>query len=116
MPVLQLLERTGKWLSSSLNNSNIRGVMNVVETIREKVFHLPLKAQEEVLEIVEQFEERYQISDGPAIPNGRGGIQEIFGWWAGREITKEEYLKLDHNERIDFDLAKEYCNNHEDEY
>ncbi len=36
--------------------------MNVVETIREKVFHLPPKAQEEVLEMVEKIEERYHMS------------------------------------------------------
>ncbi len=89
--------------------------MNVVETIREKVFHLPPKAQEEVLEIVEQIEERYHTSDDPSISNGHGGTQEMYGWWAGREITKEEYHTLDHNERIDFDLANEYGNYHKDE-
>jgi hypothetical protein len=44
--------------------------MNVVDTIREKVFHLPPKAQEEVLEIVEQIEERYHVSENPARSNG----------------------------------------------
>lgn len=44
--------------------------MNVVETIQEKVFHLPPKAQEEVLEIVEQIEERYHASEGPTRSNG----------------------------------------------
>ena len=44
--------------------------MNVVETIREKVFHLPPKAQEEVLEMIEQIEERYHISEDPAASNG----------------------------------------------
>ncbi len=38
-------------------------IMNVVETIRQKVSHLPPQAQEEVLEIVEQIEERYQAAD-----------------------------------------------------
>jgi len=37
--------------------------MNVVETIRQKVIHLPPRAQEEVLEIIEQIEERYQAED-----------------------------------------------------
>ncbi len=37
--------------------------MNVVETIRQKVIHLPPKAQEEVLEIIERIEERYQAED-----------------------------------------------------
>ena len=47
--------------------------MNVVETIREKVFHLPPKAQEEVLRQVEQIEERYHISEDPARSNGSNG-------------------------------------------
>ena len=44
--------------------------MNVVETIREKVFHLPPKAQEEVLRQVEQIEERYHISEEPEKTRG----------------------------------------------
>lgn len=37
--------------------------MNIAETIQQKIIHLPPKAQEEVLEIVEQIEERYQAED-----------------------------------------------------
>ena len=48
-------------------------------------------------------------------PTSKGGIREMFGTWQGKEITYEEYLKLDHNERIDFDLAKSYADNHENE-
>ena len=44
--------------------------MDVVETIQEKVFNLPPKAQEEVLRHVEQIEERYHISQEPAKSNG----------------------------------------------
>jgi len=88
--------------------------MNVVETIREKVFHLPPKAQEEVLEIVEEIEERYNRSEDPS-RSSNSGTNEIYGMWYGREITRDEYFKLDHNERIDFDLANEYANTHEDE-
>ncbi|MCY7347551.1 MAG: hypothetical protein LH614_15205 [Pyrinomonadaceae bacterium] len=40
---------------------------------------------------------------------------KMFGMWQGRELTYEEYLQLDHNERIDFDLARAYADNHEDE-
>ena len=47
--------------------------MNVVETIREKVFHLPPKAQEEVLRQVEQIEERYHNSEDPVRSNGSDG-------------------------------------------
>lgn len=39
---------------------------------------------------------------------------ESFGWWQGKEITKTEYLKLEHNEQIDFDLARSYSDTHED--
>ena len=34
--------------------------MNIAETIQQKVFQIPTKAKEEVLEIVEQIENRYQ--------------------------------------------------------
>jgi hypothetical protein len=34
--------------------------MTVVETIQQKIYRLPLQAQQEVLEIVEQVENRYQ--------------------------------------------------------
>jgi len=37
--------------------------MNIAETIQQKIIHLPPEAQEEVLEIVEQIEERYQAAD-----------------------------------------------------
>lgn len=36
--------------------------MNVIETIQQKVVHLPPQAQEEVLEAIEQIEERYQTA------------------------------------------------------
>ena len=41
--------------------------------------------------------------------------RKIFGMWQGKEFTYEDYLKLDHNERIDFDLARAHADNHEDE-
>ncbi len=34
--------------------------MNLAETIQQKVYRLPFEAQQEVLEIVEQVENRYQ--------------------------------------------------------
>ncbi len=37
--------------------------MNITETIQQKVYRLPLTAQQEVLEVVEQIEERYQAKD-----------------------------------------------------
>ncbi len=44
-----------------------------------------------------------------------GKLSDMFGIWQGKMITKEEYQELDHNERIDFDLAQEYADKHEDE-
>ncbi|MGI8545212.1 MAG: hypothetical protein ACR2MD_17270 [Aridibacter sp.] len=37
--------------------------MNTIETIQEKVYHLPTKAQEEVLEAIEQIEKRYKENE-----------------------------------------------------
>ena len=44
--------------------------MDVIETIREKVFRLPPQAQEEVLRQVEQIEERYSNEEKGANNNG----------------------------------------------
>lgn len=44
----------------------------MVDIIREKVFQLPPKAQEEVLRQVEQIEERYLASDDRSGSNGNG--------------------------------------------
>ncbi|MBV9243084.1 MAG: hypothetical protein JO314_13875 [Acidobacteria bacterium] len=48
--------------------------MSVLETIREKVFHLPHRAQEEVLREVEEIEERYR---GKGIAAHRHALDEI---------------------------------------
>ena len=34
--------------------------MNIAETIQQKVYRLPFEAQQEILEIVEKVENRYQ--------------------------------------------------------
>jgi len=44
--------------------------MNTAETIQQKVFHLPPQAQEEILEIIEQIEQRYQTKKPSAEQNG----------------------------------------------
>lgn len=44
--------------------------MNVVETIQQKIVHLPPRAQKEVLEIVEQIEQRYGKEEIAAEKNG----------------------------------------------
>jgi hypothetical protein len=44
--------------------------MNTVETIQEKVTHLPPEAQEEVLQAVVQIEERFQKEETSTESNG----------------------------------------------
>lgn len=74
--------------------------MSVVETIREKVIHLPPRAQEEVLRHVEQIEERYHNSDEPSA-NGNGSLRELFGSVSLGRPTGSD------NESIDADIARE---------
>lgn len=83
--------------------------MNVADTIREKVFHLPPKAQEEVLRQVEQIEERYHTSDDPSKSNGKGSLEKLFGSVSLGHATGAD------NERIDTDLAREYLDTHEED-
>lgn len=49
--------------------------MSVLETIREKVFHLPPPAQEEVLREVEEIEQRYRARDSDS--RHRHALDEI---------------------------------------
>lgn len=44
--------------------------MNTIETIQEKVYNLPVKAQEEVLEAIEQIEKRYKKNGTSGEQNG----------------------------------------------
>ena len=84
--------------------------MQTVEEIYTKsVRPLPESEQRKLASmILEKVEKKKNVRHN-------GGEHKIYGMWQGKEITKEEYQKLDHNERIDFDLAKEYADNHEDE-
>ena len=64
--------------------------MNVVETIREKDFHLPPKAQIEVLGIVEQIEERYHMNGDKFSPTeavASGNFSARLVWGIRRERT-----------------------------
>lgn len=83
--------------------------MNVVETIRHKVFHLPPKAQEEVLDLVEQIEERYHSGGDRTGTNCSGSIAELFG------SVSLGYATGADNASIDADLGREYMNTHEDD-
>jgi len=73
---------------------------------------LPLPEKEQ-LKLAALILERVVRKDNENIEAG-GETRATFGMWEGKEFTYEEYLKLDHNERIDFDLARAYGDNHED--
>lgn len=78
--------------------------MNISETIQQKVFHLPLGAQEEVLEIVERMEERYETKNG----SRNGKLSDLFG-----SVSLGRPLGADNN-CIDADISDEIVNRHEE--
>lgn len=81
--------------------------MDVIETIHEKVAHLPLPAQEEVLEAVEQIEGRY-LTSGDQNDRANGGIEALFGSISLGFATGTD------NEKIDEDLVREYNDTHDE--
>ncbi|MCY7376297.1 MAG: hypothetical protein LH472_10050 [Pyrinomonadaceae bacterium] len=87
---------------------------DVQEIYRDTILPLPdsekLQIATLILEEVTGKAERKRLDAKNSDEN-----RKVFGMWQGREFTYEEYLKLDHNERIDFDLARAYADNHEDE-
>lgn len=82
---------------------------DVQEIYTKTVLPLPEKEQ---LKLASLILERVTKDDGQKT---KDEVPKIFGMWEGKEFTYEEYLRLDHNERIDFDLARAYADNHEDE-
>lgn len=83
-----------------------------IQEIYQKTI-LPLSEKDQ-LKLASLILEKVTQKDDSRKPKSEG-IREMFGTWEGKEFTKEEYLNLDHNERIDFDLARAYADNHEDE-
>lgn len=89
-------------------------MQNVVQEVyRQQILPLSEKERLKLVELIVR-----DISNKPEKNGGEkktGGIREMFGTWKGTEPSGEEYKNLDHNERIDFDLARAYADNHEDE-
>ena len=85
---------------------------DVQEIYQKTILPLPERDQ---LKLASLILERVTKEVEAKTPRDKGKNQEIFGMWQGKEFTYEEYLKLDHNERIDFDLGRAYDDNHEDE-
>lgn len=84
---------------------------DIQEIYQTAILPLPEKEQ---LKLASLILERVVKKDENSASDGK--TRAVFGIWEGRELTHEEYLKLDHNERIDFDLAKSYADNHEEEF
>jgi hypothetical protein len=87
---------------------------DIQEIYQKTISPLPDKEKLEIATLI--LEEVTRKAEGnKRQPSSKGGIREMFGTWQGKESAQEEYLKLDHNERIDFDLAKSYLELHENE-
>ncbi len=54
-------------------------------------------------------------AEKPGVANGSRGIREKFGTWEPGDAASDYPPGLDHNQRIDFDLARSYARDHEDE-
>lgn len=87
-------------------------MQTIQEIYRENI--LPL-GEDERLKLIELIVRDIARSSKKNKGRKSKSIREMFGMWEGKEISYEEYRNLDHNERIDFDLAKAYADNHEDE-
>ena len=74
---------------------------------------LPL-SEEERLKLAEMHRSRHQNARRGGEPH-RGSLRSAFGTWQGGPPALIEYDKLDHNEKIDFDLARSYIDTHDDE-
>lgn len=87
---------------------------DIQEIYQKTISPLPDKDKLQIATLI--LEEVTRKAEGKKrLPTSKGGIREMFGTWQGKEISHEEYLRLDHNQRIDFDLAKSYADNHENE-
>jgi hypothetical protein len=84
-------------------------MQTIQEIYQQTIFPL---AENERLKLIELIV-RDMAHQKPKSENKKG-IREMFGRWQGKELTYDEYLQLDHNERIDFDLARSYSDHHED--
>jgi hypothetical protein len=74
---------------------------------------LPL-SEEERLKLAEMIVR--DIRTRSSVKGGRtGNLRSTFGTWHGKSPASAEYDKLDHNEKIDFDLARSYMDTHDDE-
>jgi hypothetical protein len=67
--------------------------MTTVETIHQKVLHLPPQAQEEVLDAVENIEQRYRDTAG----NGEGGHRHILDQLSEISIEGPSDLSSEHH-------------------
>jgi hypothetical protein len=86
---------------------------DIREIYQKNILPLPDREKLQIATLI--LEEVTGKAEGKKLKTKGGENREVFGMWQGKEFTYEEYLQLDHNERIDFDLARAYADNHEDE-
>jgi hypothetical protein len=84
-------------------------MQTIQEIYQQTIFPLPENERLKLIELIVRDMTRQKTKR-----ENKKGIGEVFGMWQGRELTYDEYLELDHNERIDFDLGRAYADNHED--
>ncbi|MBK9155065.1 MAG: hypothetical protein IPM25_12755 [Chloracidobacterium sp.] len=73
---------------------------------------LPL-SEEDRLKLAEMIVR--DIQPHGSVKGRKGALRSAFGTWKGRSPVLVEYDQLDHNEKIDFDLARSYMDAHDDE-
>ncbi len=87
-------------------------MQTIQDIYQNTILPLPEKEQLKLASLILEKVVRKEESENS---ENSAATRAIFGMWEGKEFTYEEYLQLDHNERIDFDLGRAYADNHEDE-
>jgi hypothetical protein len=84
-----------------------------MQTLQEIYSHaiLPL-SEEDRLKLAEMIVR--DIRTRGSVEGRRGALRSAFGTWKGRSPALVEDNDLDHNEKIDLDLARSYSDTHDD--
>ena len=71
---------------------------------------LPLSEEDrlKLAEMIVRDKERHG-----SVKGRRGALRSPFGTWSGRWPSLVQYDRLDHDEKIDFDLARSYTDTHD---
>ena len=86
-------------------------VMQTLQEIYSRAI-LPL-SEEERLKLAEMIVR--DIRTRGSAKGRTGNLRSAFGTWQGKPPASPEHDKLEHNEKIDLDLARSYMETHDDE-